>query len=535
VTSAIATEVRRRENHRARSPWQRIGQICAAIALAGSALAWPSEHYRTRPVEFGREVLGVEPWSKQIEMLETVRDHKRVAIKAGHKVSKSHTIAWIALWFYSCFDDARVVMSSTTSRQVEQILWRELRMIRARAKHPIPGDMHELARSGLKAPDFREIVGFTAREAEAVAGISGKNLLYLIDEASGVPEEIFEAVEGNRAGGARIVLVSNPTQTEGEFYEAFHSKSAFYKTVSISSEDSPNVKQRREVVPGLATLEWIEEKRLEWGENSPLYRVRVKGEFVENETAKVLSIHDIGESEKRWHETKGIGRLHIGIDPAGPGLAGDETSFAARRGMRIEELLADRGLSEDAIVVRLLGFIEKHRVAGEEKPVLVVDREGPIGSALFYRLRDMAEGHGFELVGMKASDHAFRRPDLYDRVRDMLWGNLVSWVHDGGAMVEDTKLAKELHTPKWEQQLNGKLKVTPKKEIKKLIGRSPDRADAVTLSCWTPILDVDGKVSASPLAKPEGTARSFVEPEIVGRPSLDPYQALDVFNGRRPA
>ena len=166
--------------------------LAAATALGSADTKaeerWPSPRYQSDPVAFFREVLGVEPWEKQVEICEAVRDHKRVAVASGHKVSKSHTDAGIALWFYCSFPDARVVMSSVTSRQVDQILWRELRMMRARSKREIDGDMHELARSGFKAPDFREIVGFTAREAEAVAGISGSNLLYILDEASGIPE-----------------------------------------------------------------------------------------------------------------------------------------------------------------------------------------------------------------------------------------------------------------------------------------------------------------------------------------------------------
>src|SRR5690606_31880088 len=139
----------------------------------------------------------------------------------------------LAHWFYGSFDDARVIMTSTTARQVDQILWREVKMLRARSgwcvackrgnqrrreENPINPELiarpcqhsalirevpGELARTGMKSADFREIVGFTAKEAEAVAGISGRNLLYIVDEASGVAQAIFEAIEGNRAGGAR--------------------------------------------------------------------------------------------------------------------------------------------------------------------------------------------------------------------------------------------------------------------------------------------------------------------------------------------
>ena len=296
-----------------------------------SQIRFPSIRYQRDPASFARDVLGTEPWSRQIEILETIRDHDRSAIASGHKVSKSHSIAITALWWYCSWPDARVVLSSTTSRQVDQILWRELKMMRARSgrcidckaadpegRHiprPCPhsaiieGNIGELARTGLKSHDFREIVGFTARESEAVAGVSGARLLYLIDEASGVPDSIFEAIEGNRAGGAKIALFSNPTKTSGAFFAAFHGKAGFYKTLRISSEETPNVTEGRVVIPGLATREWIEEKRREWGIDSALYKVRVKGEFATAEDGKVFSIHAIAEAEQRWHETPAAGRI----------------------------------------------------------------------------------------------------------------------------------------------------------------------------------------------------------------------------------
>lgn len=532
-TPTIAKSVSSRASRHSRTLLANLTEEAKAFVSALGRISWPNDRYRNDPCLFAEEVLGIKLWKKQREILEAIRDHKRVTVRSGHKCGKSTTLVIAALWFYCTFPDARVVMSSTTARQVDAILWRELRKVLSKAKIPIDGDMHELARSGFKAIDFREIVGFTAREAEAVAGVSGAHLLYLLDEASGIPEAIFEAIEGNRAGGAWIVLASNPTRTEGEFFESFHAKSGLYRTVSISSEDSPNVIAGEAIIPGLATLEWVDEKRIEWGVESPLFKIRVKGDFVVKEDGKILSVHAITESEGRWSDTPGTGRLHLGVDPAGPGLAGDETAIAVRRGQRIDELLTWRGLSEDAIVVQIFGTLDKHRRASSLKPVVAIDREGPIGSALFYRLQSYLEtnDNAFTLVGLKASDHAFRRGDLYDRVRDMLWANLANWVLNGGAVVTDTKLAKELHTPSWFQHLNGKLKVTPKDEIKKLIGRSPDRADAIALSVWDPTdLDDEAK-TGSPL--PANDTRATFEPEIVGRPALDPYAALSAFDGRR--
>ena len=511
-TTSTAFEVDRRRRNRAPAERLTMASSLAELVLHESTLAsrirFPSPYYQRDPVEYFRKVLGVEPWSKQIEVIEAIRDYKRVAVSSGHKVSKSHTAAGAALWFYSSWEDSRVIMSSTTARQVDQILWRELRMLRARSgrcvdckeadpegfriRRPCPhstiidGEQGDLARTGLKSDDFREVVGFTAREAEAVAGISGRNLLYILDEASGIPDEIFEAIEGNRAGGARVVLLGNPTRNEGEFFEAFNSKADLYKTIRISSEETPNVVSGEEKIPGLATREWVEEKKVEWGEDSPLYKVRVKGQHAMNEEGRIFSLHKISLAEQRWYDTPDAGRLCIGVDPAGASGTGDEFCFAPRRGFKLLALRAARGLNEDQALVQLLLIIAEFGLQGEI-PMVVIDREGEIGNKLAIKLREYLSTHlvAFELATVRASDRSTRLPHIYDRMRDALAANLEQWMRDGGAIVEDTKLSKELHAMQWKQALNGRVKLNPPKDqLKKILGRSPDRFDALSLSVW---------------------------------------------------
>lgn len=550
-------------------------RILAQLA-ATTGVRFPDRYWWDHPVEFFGRILGVEPWSKQVEILEAVRDHERVAVRSGHKVSKSHSAAGIAACYYCSFPDARVVMSSTTSRQVDQILWRELRMMRARSgrcvackaadpdgrriPRPCPhsalieGELGGLARTGLKSDDFREIVGFTAREAEAVAGVSGRHLLYIIDEASGVPDEIFEAIEGNRAGGARIVLFSNPTRTQGEFFDAFTAKKDFYHGVAVSSEETPNVTSGKRLIPGLATREWIEEKRREWGEDSPIYRVRVKGEFVLGEDGRIFSIHTIATAEQRWRddtcdvcegagtigESKKIcvtcrgsgqataaGRLFIGLDPAGPTGSGDETVFCVRRGLKMRALNAHLGLTDDAHLAHALSLIDAHRLP-RETPVIVMDSEGEVGWNVYQKLKEHLDekqnrkAPPFELVRVRSSDKAVRRPHVYDRVRDELAANLEAWFRDGGMILEDAKLAKELHTLTWEQAVNGRLKLISKKAIRKILGRSPDRYDALVLACWEPLSLQEDELP--PSAK--GAAADDDDDDV---PALDPYSGGDTW------
>ena len=492
-------------------------------SMRGLEITWPDRTWWDRPVEFFTQILGVTPWSRQVDILEAVRDHDRVCVRSGHKVSKSNSLAGIALCFYASFDDARVVMSSTTARQVDQILWRELSMMKARGgrciackaadpdgrRIPAPcphsalidGELKGLAKSGLKS-GFREIVGFTAREAEAVAGISGANLLYLLDEASGIPEVIFDAIEGNRAGGARVVMYSNPTRTTGYFYDAFHSKARFWKGIQISSEETPNVVEGRIVVPGLATRSWIEEKKDEWGEDSALYRIRVKGEFVTNESGRIFSVDAITQAQIRWSDRTTdaagrivevpadprLGRLFIGLDPAGATGMGDDTVFCFRRGPHVVAFEHRKGLDDEMHLIQLITLMGK-RAAPGETPVVVLDASGSIGSGLAGRLRGYVEQNpkAFRLLAIRSSDRAQREFLTCDRMRDELTLNLERWLRAGGEIPSDDKLAGEMHAMEWEiQPGSGRQKVTAKTKLKRELGRSPDRYDALALACYEP-------------------------------------------------
>ena len=571
MTTAPATVSRqRRRQAERRTLLLDVTEHIRELLSESTRIRFPSAKYRDDPVGFARDILGVEPWSRQIELLEALRDYDRVACKSGRRVSKSNSAGIAALWWYCTREDARVIMTSTTARQVDQILWLEVKKLRARSgrctackeadpqavRIPAPcphsaqvgGSIGELARTGLKPldlEDFRKVEGFTAREAEAFQGIAGPALLFIADEASGIPQAIYDAISGNRAGGGKLLLTGNPTKNSGEFFDAFHSKrrnsddpqSIGYHTLTISSEESPNVIAGRDVIPGLATREYIEEREAEWGRDSPMFQVHVEGNFAINEEGRIFSVAAIADAHARWDERSyahslltpkellvalaALGRLYIGLDPAGESGTGDDTVFMLRRGVHMSPAIHARGLNDDAHLVRVLELINRHALAGEV-PVVVLDASGDIGAKLAIKLRSHLEANpnAFVLAAVRSSDGAIRQPKLRDRIRDELTANLDSWLRAGGELPEDDKLAGEMHEMQWEQQANGKYKVTPKKVLKKALGRSPDRYDAAALACWEP-LQVREEEAAAGQANPQHDAQS-------ARP-LDPYEGMKAF------
>jgi len=516
------------------SAFHDLADWCDELAAAATAVRFPTARWSQDPVGFAQDVLGASPWWRQVEILNAVRDHDRVTVRSGHKVGKSNTAALLALWFYCSFEDARVLLTSTTARQVEDILWRELKKVRARGERAtgiaISPEPHELARSGMKSDDFRQILGFTAKQPEAVAGVSGANLLYIVDEASGVPDTIFEAIEGNRAGGvnAKLVLFSNPTQTSGEFYES-HSreKSALYKQICISSEETPNAIEGRIVIPGLASRAWIEQKREEWGEESGLYKVRVKGEFAGDAANAVISLASVIAAVGR-HElpdpTPADAPLSVGVDVSRYGE--DETIVVVRRGWKVLGIYASGKEEADIVARRVLDAVREHRLPNEPPARVKVDAQG-VGAPVYTILQGDPRYHA-EIVPVRvmASDRA-QKSDTYALCRDQIWFATAEWLKDGGAIPDDAKLEKELVACDYATAADGRrLKVDSKDILREKLKRSPDRADALALSIWDPSLLLDDASIAGALTDrqyADGGTSAGDDPYSPFGGGIDPY------------
>jgi len=445
------------------------------------------DRYRDDPVAFCVEVLGFEPWSRQRDILEAIAKHDRVAVRSGQGIGKTTACGAAALWWWSTRGPGcRVIVTASTGDQLRSALWdKGIRRLYHSAKRPLPGKCALLPWTGVTGPEGQQIIGLTADSPEAISGIRAEELLIIVDEASGV-EHIWDAVEGNLSGGGKLVCIGNPTHNVGFFYECFHTKG--FERLHVSALESPNVVAGTRVVPGVSGREWVEERKREWGEASPMYRIRVLGEFAEGEEGCIFPTSARISANERWIDTKPEGRLCIGVDPAGDSGTGDESAFAVRRGMKVVSLTARSGLRDDAHVSEVLGLIVANPTPGEERPCLVVDRDGPVGARVWGCVLTYLQMHegAFDAVGFRSGAYAVRQPNEYERGRDELWGSCAEWVRSGGAYPLDVKLDKELSVLQWLPRVSGKVKVTPKEEIRKLLGRSPDRADAFALSCWRP-------------------------------------------------
>ena len=240
---------------------------------------------RDDPSEFMVRALDVERgnlWCKMVEMANSMRDNERTAVGAGHGVSKTYTLARLALTFLVTHCPSTVVTTAPTGTQVKDLLWREIRDAHTNAKIPIGGkltttmlDMQQETGRRWFATGFSTKPDTVTREATAFQGYHNEALLIIFDEAAGILPEIWRAAEHIGAPYKRFVGIGNPTAGIGHFAESLSDPS--YNYINIAVTDTPNYQQNRNVIPGLYGRKYEERIRTKYGEDSDEYRVRVLG------------------------------------------------------------------------------------------------------------------------------------------------------------------------------------------------------------------------------------------------------------------
>ena len=261
------------------------------------------------PVRFTRGCLRQDIWPTQAAILRSLATKRRTAVKACHASGKSFVSAAAVLWWVTRFPDGIVVTTAPTWTQVEKVLWGEIKKAVARSRIAYP----PLNQTELKLGPNNYAVGLSTNEGVRFQGFHGR-ILIVIDEAPGVLPEIWEAIEGIRAGGdVRVLALGNPTIASGPFYEAFTSNRDGWSTFTISAFDTPNLagltledllelpdtELDRNARPYLVTRRWVREKYREWGPGHPLWEARVLGQFPTQADNALISLAWIEDAARR--------------------------------------------------------------------------------------------------------------------------------------------------------------------------------------------------------------------------------------------
>jgi len=372
------------------------------------------------------------------------------------------------LWYLLMRFPNKVVVTAPTSGQLFDALFAELKRWIGELPKPIQdlltvkSDRVELA----AAPSEMFISARTSRAEtpEALAGVHSDNVLLVVDEASGVPEKVFEAAAGSMSGhNATTILLSNPTRSTGTFYESQTRMAGRGWTQRWSCVDSP-----------LVSDEFVDEMRERYGEESNAFRIRVLGEFPLADDDTIIPFHLVDAAMNRDIEVDDERRPVWAVDPARFGS--DRTAFCKRVGSVITEIKSWRGLDLMQTVGRVMAEYEALNPSSRPSEILV-DSIG-VGSGVVDRLREL----GAPVRGVNVAESP-SMGETYNNLRTELWFKTKAWLEDRGCKLpQDDELLADLTGIRYSFTSSGKMAAESKDQMRRRGLRSPDLADAVCLT-----------------------------------------------------
>lgn len=464
------------------------------------------DSYRTDPVSWARDVLGIHMWSKQVEICESVKRNKRTVVASCHSSGKSLVSSVLSCWWVAVHPPGSAIVISTapTYRQVNAILWEEMRKHHRTAEAlglPLPGSI--TGSDVWKLPNG-QMVGMGRKpkdgDSHAFQGIHRRYVLVIIDEAAGVPEELWTGVEAiTTTANSRILAIGNPDDRETTFGDVYEEEryDALWHRIRIPADTTPNF--TGEYVPSplpdvLLQRSWVEDRRAAWGEDDARFKSKVLAQFPDNSEfglfgAPLLARAFVDADE----DVRGEGTLTLGVDVARYGE--DKSVVAARRG-RLCWIEDDwRGMDTVYTAEQVVRIAE--RLAHK-------DANGRVAETIEIRVDGIGVGAGV-VDTLKAAaikyERKHRKPCWYT-VREMNgsarppkelggsqagYGNARAYWHDqlkhqmrsGRVRLEShEQLADELRACRFRYS-SGKMYIESKEEIRSRGGKSPDFSDAI--------------------------------------------------------
>lgn len=421
------------------------------------------------PCLFASQFLGVDWWPMQKVIAENVRDNSRIAVKACHSSGKTKVASDIALWWLATHPESVIISTAPTNRQVTELLWREMRdgyNTAARRGFPLGGRFYDVPEWSIDEKWYA--LGLSTKDPNSFQGHHSSYMLVIVDEAPGVAEPIFEAIEGVLStANAKLLLLGNPTSMSGAFHSAFHAERSRYCCMSIPADITPNFDTVQPRRPYLITPEWSEGVRQKYGEDSPFYQSRVMAEFPRQGTDTLIPLQLVEDAVARWQDMEEGVPCEMGVDVARYG--DDETVFVVRRGAKVCHIASFRGYDTMRTVGEAIR-LQRQFIVHDIK----VDSVG-IGAGVYDRLAEQS----FHAVQIESAEAA-RDKEQYANRRAEMWAGLKHRLQDGDiALPPDESLVAQLVSVKYKYNSRGQLVIESKEDMAKRGIESPDRADAV--------------------------------------------------------
>jgi phage terminase large subunit len=470
------------------------------------------DQWRNDPVRYVVERLGLQPTWQQQQILEAlIPEGAKVTVRSGHGIGKSGVAAAAVWWFLETRNFARVPCTAPASHQLKDILWGELaKWLRKaedlscqRGDHPrlwlsslfrltkdrlhdrgAPDEWFAAARtSGKDNPEALQ--GFhsgdltVSDDGHGVTQQASGAILFVIEEASGVYEPVFEVAEGALSSrGARVLMLGNPTRNTGSFASSHKQHRGEYRALHFRSQESPLVDP--DYRPRLVRT---------FGEGSNVVRVRADGEFPRQDDDTLVAIELTEAALARERPPVVSATRRLGVDVARFG--DDRTVLLLRQGSVVDRIAVYA--KQDTMVT--VGHVV-HAVQAWRAAEVYVDVIG-VGAGVYDRLAELQREKKLAatVLAVNVAEAAPDRPTDQDAqgktLRDDLWLKTAAWLRDESPVFAADRdacedLAGELTSVKYAPDSSGRLVAESKDAMKARHLRSPDLADALTLTFFSP-------------------------------------------------
>lgn len=486
--------------------------------------------YTQDPARWAEEQAGTFLWSRQKMIMESLRDNRRTAVHSCHNVGKTFTSAVAAMWWIFSHKpgESFVISTAPTAVQVKSLLWREIGRLHSKSGLPGRTNLTELY---LPAGNGEELVAFGRTTSEhneaAFNGIHAKYVLVILDEASGVPAAIWNAAESIASNRySRILAIANPDINTGPFADAC-SESSPYNVIHIGYQHTPSVTGEEvpeELLDYLISAEWVDDRRMAWGEDSALFQSKCLGQFPEGDTDpwRVVSETDVALCRYIEPAYDPDPRRWGGLDVGG---GDDRTVLVERVNDAVGRIETFQESDPMRSAERLAHLIVEWRLTKVNMDIIGVGW-GLAGSLRkqFENWRD--EGslkYDIQINGINFSSRA-SQPKKFANQRAAAWwgGRELSREQRWSLANLDDDAIAELTMPRYELR-NGKILIEPKAMVRERLGRSPDIADALLLAFFdgtgTPeVSDPRNAFAGTQFGQSTGSYSHFGGPRIEGLP-----------------
>lgn len=440
---------------------------------------WVQES-RKHPIQWIHRTLGVSTYSKEQaaildELPRALEERKPLVVTSGHAQGKDFLTSCISPWFLYNYAPSKVIFTAPTDRQVKEIMWNEIETRLNSSTAKLPGRVLK-CKIDISSDHF--LIGFTTRETGNMTGkfqgFHSPNILMIVSEAQAVNDKIYEQIDGILTSkNALLIMIGNPLRTTGKFARMIKDTTNNI-VVRLNCLDSPNYRYKKEVIPGMASYEWVEERRRIYGEDHPLWFAKVLG-LLPNSSIDTVFASELMDMTC-LHKPNVVKRLiTVAVDPA---RMGDDDTVI--QGMISGETIIEEKMplsKAPAVCSKVLQVVKK---LGANRIICETDGlGGPISDFIGELKPDDVELLEVCMGGDAEDKERFAnsRAEVYYSAREMAEEGKV-------ACIDDEKFKEELGEPIYFYDGKGRIQIEPKKDIKSRLGRSPDRADCWVLNCW---------------------------------------------------